>query len=120
MMDKVRITINGLHLRGRHGVLDSERMIGNEFVVDMALVCRADEAVSDDRLDGSVNYAEVIEVIKDEMAVPSQLLENVCGRLRDAVIARFPKIESGWVRVAKPAPPIANVQLDSVAVELSW
>lgn len=119
-MDRVTIEINGLRCYACHGVMEQERIVGNEFEVSVRLVYPAIDAVRDDDLARTVNYAEACDVIKHVMASPSALLENVCGRLKAALMARFPLVESGCVRVAKLCPPIPNVQLDSVAVELSW
>lgn len=104
----------------RHGVMPQERLVGNEFEVSVRIVYPAAEAVENDRLEATVNYAEVCSIVKDVMAVPSALLENVCGRLKTALQERFPLIESGSVRVAKLSPPVPNVRLESVSVELSW
>lgn len=119
-MEKVRIEIDGLRVFARHGVLEQERTVGNEFEVSALLEVAASRAVATDLLESTVNYAEVCAVIKEVMATPSALLEHLCGRLRDALSERFPAIEGGMVRVAKLNPPIPNVKLNSVAVSLSW
>lgn len=119
-MDTVTIEINRLCLRSRHGVMAQERIVGNDFEVSVSLVYPAADAVRTDRLDATLNYAEVCDVIKSIMDRPSALLEHVCGRLRDALIKRFPLISSGRIRVAKLNPPIEATQLESVAVELAW
>lgn len=114
------ITVGGLRVHAWHGALEQERQVGNEFIVDIMLVYPAQEAIEKDNLSGTVNYAEVIEVVKAEMARPSQLLEHVCGRIAEALTGRWPEIVRGSVKVAKPKPPIPGVQLDEVAVEVSW
>lgn len=119
-MEKTAIVITGLRFIARHGVMEQEQTVGNEFSVDVRLVYPAYDAVMTDRIDATLNYADACTVIRQVMEEPSALLENVCGRLRSALVNRFPKIESGYVRVAKLCPPIPNVQLESVAVELIW
>ena len=119
-MESIVIEINGLAVRARHGVFPQERAVGNDFEVDLRIEYPAREAVDHDRLDATLNYAEAAAVVREVMSVPSQLLENVCGRLRVALMERFPAIIAGRVRVAKLNPPIAGAQLRSVAVELSW
>lgn len=116
----VTIEINGLYVRANHGVMAQERVVGNDFEVDLRLVYPSAEAVESDRLDATLNYAEVVDEVKRVMAEPSELLEHVVGRLRRALMARFPRIESGMIRVAKLSPPIAGAKLHSVAVKLSW
>jgi len=116
---KGTIEINGLRVFARHGVLAQERQVGNLFEVTAHLVYPMEEAMRRDDLDGTLNYADAVEVIRREMSVSSALLENVAMRIKAALVARFPLIESGWIRVAKITPPIA-VELDSVAIKIEW
>lgn len=115
----VTIEINGLRLYARHGVGEQERTVGNEFEVTLHLECRVDDAMSSDDVADTVNYAEVIDTVRAEMDVPSQLLEHVAARVRDAVCRRFPLVAGGMVKVAKLTPPIP-CQLSSVAVTVRW
>lgn len=115
-----RIEINGLRLFAHHGVLEAERRVGNIFIVDIILRCDLSAAMSSDCVADTVNYAEIVEIVRREMAVPSDLLEHVAKRIRDAVCRRFPSVTGGEIRVAKPAPPIAGIRLESVAVATTW
>lgn len=116
---KGTVEINGLRMYARHGVLPIERAVGNMFELDIRLVYPMDRAMSEDRLDGTLNYAEAVEVVRDVMGVPSSLLEHVARRLYEALTENFPNIESGSIRVAKITPPIP-AELDSVAVKIEW
>lgn len=113
------VEINGLRVFARHGVASQERLVGNLFEVTAHLVYPMDDAMAHDRLDGTLNYAEAVEVIEDVMSTPSALLENVAMRIKTALTGRFPLIEGGYIRVAKITPPIA-AELDSVAVKIEW
>lgn len=119
-MEKIVIEINGLAIRAHHGVIEQERTVGNDFEVSLRLAYPASAAVESDHLESTLNYADVIGVVREVMAEPSALLEHVCGRLRKALMERFPLIEGGMVSVAKLTPPVAGVKLRSVAVELAW
>lgn len=114
------IEIKGLRIRAHHGVLESERRVGNIFELDIELRCDLSEAMATDSLDATINYAAVVDIVKREMAVPSDLLEHVLWRLRRAIGEAFPgKIAGGSIRLAKLAPPIA-AELESVAVRTFW
>lgn len=120
-MEKITTTIhiNGLRLFARHGVMPQEKVVGNEFEINVLLNIRADEAIENDDISATVNYAVVVDIIKQQMEQPSRLLENVAGRIRKALVEEFPQIESGEVTVAKLAPPIAE-QMNYVAVTIKW
>ncbi|WP_295729224.1 dihydroneopterin aldolase [uncultured Muribaculum sp.] len=118
-MESITIEVNGLRIYARHGVAPQERTVGNLFELTVHLRYPAREAVEHDRLDRTINYAEMVAIAKEVMAAPSLLIENVAGRLKNALLDRFPLIEGGMVRVAKLVPPIP-ADLDSVAVTLRW
>lgn len=116
---KTAIKVNKLRLYGYHGVLSQETKVGNVFEISVTLNADATDALMEDCLDGTVNYAEVVEIIKHEMKTPSKLLENVAYRFQQALIKRFPQITGGEISVAKLAPPI-SAQLESVEITLKW
>lgn len=113
------IEINRLRLRAHHGVLPQERIAGNIFEVTVHLNYPITSAIKNDNIASTLNYADVIEVIKQIMEQPSQLLEHVVGRLQTALTEQYPKIKNGYIRIAKMAPPISE-QVESVAVSIKW
>ena len=113
------IEVNGLEVFARHGVGEQERKVGNMFTVDLQLNVDLSRAMVSDSVDDTVNYAEVIALVKSEMAVPSLLLENVVYRIKEAIVTKFPQVNGGMVRVAKLTPPIP-CKVTSVAVVTRW
>lgn len=120
------IRINGLRLTAHHGVGEQERRVGNEFQVDITLhVPAAAHAAVTDNIADTVNYADIVDIVKHEMAIPSRLIEAVAARIRDSIIARYgaaaptPMVSGGIVTVAKLAPPVP-AQLTSVSYTLSF
>ena len=90
-----------------HGVLDQERAVGGEYWVDLTLYPdNIGAAVQDDRLDGTVNYAEAYEIVRREMAQPSALLEHVGGRIARSLFAAFGSLQHIEVEVCKVNPPM--------------
>ena len=100
-----------------HGVLEQERRVGNTFVVDLTLTAPLEKAVQSDQLEDTINYAEVYELTKQEMNIPSQLLEHVAGRICRALRHHFPQIEQIEIRVSKLNPPF-GVDVHSASVLL--
>ena len=91
-----------------HGVLEQERRVGNTFVVDLTLTAPLEKVVQSDQLEDTINYAEVYELTKQEMNIPSQLLEHVAGRICRALRHHFPQIEQIEIRVSKLNPPFGG------------
>ncbi len=112
------IEINNLRLRAYHGVLEQERKVGNEFEISLKMEVEMEMALKNDDLDKTVNYADVIDLVKHEMDIPSQLLENVAWRIATAPRERYTSLRSVTVKVAKLTPPVQAL-LNSVAVEVT-
>lgn len=101
-----------------HGVGKQERTVGNRFVVDLVLTADLQRAVASDDLGDTINYAAVYEAVKDEMAVPSALLEHVAGRILTSLKTHFPQLTGAEVKVAKMTPPFGG-DVQSAAVILT-
>lgn len=113
------ITIDRLRLHCNHGVLEQERLVGNEFDVSVVFDYDASMAVLSDNIFSAISYTEVIDVIRRTMQTPSSLLEHVAGRVIDALATAFPSIIlSITVSITKIAPPIP-VQMQGVTVSIS-
>lgn len=117
----VTIEVVRLSVHAFHGVGEQERRVGNDFEVSVSLdYPPAEKAVVTDDLDSTLDYGELIEIIRNVMAIPSRLLEHVCGRLKDAVLERFPAVSGGKIKIAKLLPPVPGTQLGEAAVILVW
>lgn len=103
---KGKIELEGLEFKAYHGCLEHEKVEGNLFEVDFAAEMDVSKAAASDRLEDTLNYGEVYDVIAAQMAVHSDLLEHVCGRIVDAIEAQWPELENITVRVSKRNPPV--------------
>ncbi len=99
------ILLDNVRFHAYHGVLPQERTVGNDYLLNVEMVCDITEAVESDILSGTVNYAEAYEVIKREMLIPSNLLEHVAGRIAKALFTSFPSITEVHLTIAKLNPP---------------
>jgi len=114
------IEVNDLQLYAYHGVDEQERAVGNDFSVTVHLDLDFEHAIYADTLAGTVSYTDIIDVIRAEMGVASQLLEHVAGRIRTALVNRYPTITGGLVRVCKLTPPCGPVRLASACAVIRW
>ena len=100
-----------------HGCLESERREGNRFRVDFAYDYDMRKAIRTDDLNDAIDYSAIYEIIKQEMAVPANLLEHLAGRILDVLTDRFPRIERAELTVTKFNPPLdGKVESTSVTV----
>ena len=103
------IELEGMEFRANHGCLEREKVVGNDFVVDFRGDVDMAAAMESDNLDDAVNYALIYNVIAEEMAQPSDLLEHVAGRIKKTLAAKFPQFVSFSVRVSKKRPPVDGI-----------
>ena len=113
-----RIAINDMRFYAHHGCFIQERTIGTHFRVDLAFTTDTSKAEVTDNIEDTVSYLDVYQVVKSEMQTPSNLLEHVARRVGEAVLKKFPSVESVVVKVSKLNPPLGG-QMESVSVELS-
>lgn len=101
------IHLERLRFYAYHGLLPHERTVGGTYTVDVRLqLSDATAAIRHDQLSGTVNYAEVYELVRKEMAIPSDLIEHVAGRIITAIFERFPLVVTAVVSVRKDNPPM--------------
>lgn len=117
---KAVIRVKGIKVWAHHGVMPQERVVGNDFAVSVEVVYPpALKAVESDCVDDTLNYARIIEVVRERMAQPSGLLEHVAGRICNALRTEFPEIESGRIKIAKLVPPVP-AEIDAAEFELDF
>ena len=119
-----QVLLKDVRLFAHHGVLSQERTVGGWFVLNIRLSLDFSEAMQTDNLDGTVSYADVFEVVKAEMAIPSQLLEHVAGRIVRALFRTFPNVNRIYIELLKENPPMgaecagAGVVIDATPDEV--
>ena len=109
------VELRGLRARGRHGVLEAERELGQVFVVDLVLHLDTRPAGASDDLADAVDYAEVASRVHAVVAgEPVRLVEALAARIADAVLADV-RVRAVDVAVHKPQAPVP-VPFDDVVV----
>lgn len=103
------IELEGMEFKAYHGCLEQEKVRGNVFTVDFRGELDLSAAAESDNLNDTLDYGEIYELVAEEMSVPSELLENVAGRIVKAVERRFPQLLAFSVRVSKKRPPVDGV-----------
>ena len=106
MSDKIKVT--GIEALGYHGLYDSEREIGQPFVVDVELSLDLQQAGKTDDLTFSIDYNDIAVLIHNEIiAPPMKLLETLAERICEKIFASYPSIEKIKCTVHKPRAPIS-------------
>ena len=113
----VTIEITGLQLFTRHGVTPAEREIGQRLVLDVRFDVGEPDALVTDRVEDTVDYGEVCQVIALVAQQRSyKTLERLCAVIAERLSTQF-GAESVTVKASKPEPPIP-LPVEEVAVEV--
>jgi 7,8-dihydroneopterin aldolase/epimerase/oxygenase len=116
-MSADEIILTGIRSRGFHGVYQSERREGQEFVADVVLGLSLRPAAASDDVADTVHYGEFAEQVAAILAgEPANLLETVAQRIADAALAH-PIVDAVTVTLHKPQAPIP-VPFGDVAVTI--
>ncbi len=103
-----RVELIDMEFFAHHGCFKEEQIIGNKFIVNFWAECDCSKAAQSDDINDALNYQEIYNIVKEEMAVTSHLLEHVAGRILKSVKAKFPYIERAQVRIDKLNPPLGG------------
>ncbi|MCI1779210.1 MAG: dihydroneopterin aldolase [Bacteroidales bacterium] len=115
-----RIELKDMEFFARHGCFEQERRIGNNFMVDFWYESDFSTAAHSDDINDAINYQDVYTIIKEQMNIPSSLLENVAFRILSAVRKKFPAIRDAGVSIDKINPPLGGKLYSSrVVMDLS-
>lgn len=112
------IFLENVRFYAYHGVAPQETLVGNEFIINISLKVDFGQAATTDEVADTVSYADVYAVLKEEMAIPSKLLEHVCRRIVQRLFHDFQDIEEVSIRLAKRNPPM-GADIDAAGVEMS-
>ena len=107
------ISIEGMRFRAFHGLYPEERVLGNDFLLDVWIdtdISKASTVVEDctEKLDNTVNYQTIFEICEIEMRHPQKLLETVVNNIINSFKFQFPRMFEARLRVRKLNPPVGG------------
>jgi dihydroneopterin aldolase len=112
------IHIEAMEFYAFHGHYKEEQIVGNKFLVDLMLETDMTVPSKTDELHDAVNYQSAYKLVKREMEKKSKLLENIAGRILNAVTTELPGVTKATVTIRKMNPPMGG-KMRSVSVTLS-
>ena len=110
-------TLEGMEFFAYHGCFEEERIIGTKFKVDLLVKSNVSASEISDKLEDTIDYQALFQIVKTEIEIPANLLEHLCRRIIDKVNHHFPDISYIKTTVYKMNPPLGG-KLDHVSVTL--
>lgn len=89
-----------------HGVLPQEKEVGQDFLVSIRCAMDMSSAMNHDMLEVALDYGALYQLVKEEMDIPSQLVEHVAGRIGKTVFDHFQQVTAVDITITKLNPPL--------------
>ena len=112
------IKVENIRLNAFHGCLKEETKIGGEYRVDLTVKADLQISSKSDRLSETVNYVLLNRIVKEEMAIPTKLIETVAKRILNRVFLESSLVKKATVSVSKLNPPIGG-DVEAVTVKMT-
>ena len=109
------VEVSGIDVFAYHGCMEEEAKLGGKFIVDVSIETNFSQSAITDELIDTIDYVRVREIVVEEMAVRSKLIEHVGYRILNHFKREFPSIIKSKIKVRKLHAPIGGV-VDEVAI----
>ena len=110
------ITVEGIRVFAFDGHLPEEEKLGGHFMVNVWVTADTIEVEKTDDLSDTVDYVKIIEIVKKQMAIRSNMIEHPAKRIADAILP-LNKVQKVKVEVEKIEPPI-DASFDKISVTI--
>ena len=110
------ITVEGIRVFAYHGHLPEEAKLGGHFMVNVWVTADTSEVEKTDDLNDTVDYARIIDIVKKQMAIRSNMIEHPARRIVDSILP-LKKVQKVKVEVQKITPPI-DATFDKISVTI--
>lgn len=112
------IELTNIRAYSFHGCLTEEGKIGSDYRVDLRVKANLKKSAKSDELKDTVDYVFLNKIVKEEMAIPAKLLEQVADRILTRILKELKTVEKARVKVSKINPPLGG-DVELVSVELT-
>jgi len=116
-MPAIKIELNNLRFHAHHGIHPEEKKMGNHFEVNVRCSYEVNNEVITS-IAQTADYAAIFRIVKDEMAVPRELLETLAMQTVEKIHTAFPRLNNISYTISKLYPPISGLQ-GNISVQFS-
>jgi dihydroneopterin aldolase len=99
------IHLKDLAFYSLHGLYKEEKILGNNFVVNVHVHYLPQSAFIT-KLEQTVNYEKLFELVHKRMDQPSALMETIAMEVCNSILKLFPEVQATFFSIEKKHPPI--------------
>ena len=112
------IKVENIRVFAFHGCLKEEGKIGSDYRVDIEVKANLKTSAESDKLSDTVDYVLLNRIVKEEMAIPSHLLETVAKCILNRILEESKLVTKATISVSKLNPPIGG-DVEMVTIKMS-
>lgn len=101
-----------------HGCYDTEQRVGGRFSVNLEVHYDGQNAAQTDDVTDAINYLTLYDIVREQMLIPSHILEHVTQKIVKTIMDRFDQITLVAIEVSKLSPPLGG-DIEAVSVTLT-
>ena len=102
------IELEEMEFYAYHGCYEQEQVVGNRFLVNIAIETDCTIAADSDSINDALNYVNVYQLTREQIMQNSHLLEHLTKRIINSIKSQFPYIKKIKVKVSKMNPPMGG------------
>lgn len=102
-----------------HGCMPIEAEVGTWFETTVTVEADLSKAAASDSIEDAIDYCVLVDAVHDQMAIRSNLIENVAQRIIDQILKQYPDCQSITVNIRKLNAPV-NGEVEAVGVTIGW
>ena len=102
------IQLHQLQFFAYHGVFEEERLLGNNYQVDVSISYQPNQPTIT-QLSDTIDYSSVYQLLHERMQIPTPLLETIATEFAQDILTRFPLAEQVMFSILKLHPPITGM-----------
>lgn len=101
----LKIELKNILFRANHGLYPGEKELGGTFEVN-AWISYSTNSKIIRKLEDTIDYSKVFNLIKDEMDQPEDLMETVITKIVHRIFDTFSTAHEAYVCINKVNPPL--------------
>ena len=80
------IKVEGIKLYAYHGHLPEEAILGGHFLINVYVNTDTTLVEKSDELEDTVDYVKIVDVVKEQMLIRSNMIEHPATRIADNIL----------------------------------
>ena len=105
----VVIELKEVRLHAFHGVYEGEKLTGSTYEINVRVTYEEGDTTFDD-LKNTINYVEILDIVKQQMKIPAGLLEKVADGIIRKIRQQYPFTTEIMFSIYKLDAPVENFQ----------